>query len=150
MKSLSAFALVILTCVWNLSPVHAAEPADAVKEQVVGFYQFYMHALNAEGDPLTKNHGTMKRYVSERFLKEVDRLSKVEGGIEADPFICAQDFDKGWEKNISVKDTVVSNKTATAKVELSGKEMDPHHLNLKLVLAADGWKIDRISDADLH
>ena len=148
MKLLSV--LVVLAFVLSLAPARAAEPGDAVKEQVVRFYKFYMHALNAEGDPLTKNRDTMKRYVSERFLKEVDRLSKIEGGIEADPFICAQDFDDGWEKNISVKDIAVTGKTATAKVELSGKQMDPHHLNLKLVEAADGWKIDRISDADLH
>ena len=132
MKFPSAFALLTLACVWTFSPARAAEPAEAVKEQVVSFYKFYMHALNAEGDPLTKSHGTMKRYISERLLKEVDRLSKIEGGIEADSFICAQDFDKGWEKNISVKDTAVSGKTATANVELSGKEMEPHHLNLKL------------------
>ena len=103
----------------------------------MSFYKFYMHALNAQGDPLTKSHDKLKRYISARFLKEVDRLSKIEGGIEADPFIC-------------VKDIAVTGKTATAKVELSGKQTDPHHLNLKLVEAADGWKIDRISDADLH
>ena len=147
----SVFLASVLACAWSISPASAAGPLDvaAAKEQVAGFYKLYLHALNNNGDPLTKDRDALKRYLSAGFLKKVDRLSKVEGGLEADPFICAQDFDKDWEKNIKVQKAEIRGKAATTQVELTGREIARHHLIVKLIREAGGWKIDRVDGVDV-
>ena len=89
----------------------------------------------------------MKRYVSARFLEELDKNSKSDGG-EGDAFILAQDWEKSWEKNILVQKVEAHGETAKALVTLSGGEMKPDHLNLKFVHSAGSWKIDSVTDAD--
>ncbi len=147
----SRVSSVLVTAVLFFVVVVGARAGDAAAdatEQVRAFYKFYLHALNADDAPLAKSHAGMKRYISDRFLSEVDRAMKVEGGLEADPFICAQDFDKAWEKNILVKDPVIDGGKATVKVTLSGGEMTPQRLKLKLVNAGGAWKIDFVDNAE--
>ena len=119
-----------------------------MRGQLNAFYKIYLHALNANGDQLPKRQ-TMSRYVSERLLTKLDKLSKIEGGIEADPFICAQDFDKAWERNTSVKDVKIDGAKASAEVDFTGPEMS-QRLRVKLVKAAGDWKIDDVGDLNAH
>ena len=111
------------------------------------FYQWYVHALNQNKDPLTKARTTMRKYVTARLIGSIDRMAKGPDGLDGDYFIDAQDWDKDWEKNIAVSNVVVKNTIATATVTLSGSEMT-RHLQLTLKQEAGAWKIDRVKGLD--
>ncbi|HEY9231457.1 MAG TPA: DUF3828 domain-containing protein [Blastocatellia bacterium] len=124
-----------------------AAPAKTPEVVIHEFYKWYVQALNQNKDPLTGERPVMRRYVTARLLAAIDRLAKVEGGLDADYFIAAQDWDKDWGKNITVSNVVVKNTVTTAKVALKGKEMR-HTLRLTLKQEAGAWKIDRVKDLD--
>ena len=141
MKTFCNFLLAFLL----VSVARAEEHPNASPERVIhDFYQWYVQALLQNGEPLTQNRARLKRFVSERLIKEIDRARKGPDGLDGDPFVDAQDFDKEWAKNISVSHLVLNGKTATAVVELKSKEMGTRKLNLTLVQTSDGWKVDRV------
>ena len=111
------------------------------------FYHWYVHALNQNKEPLTSQRTVMRKYVTLRLIREIDRMAKGPDGLDGDYFIDAQDWDKDWEKNITVSYLVVKNTTATATVALTGKEMS-RHLQLTLKQEAGAWKIDRVKGLD--
>ncbi len=122
-----------------------------VTARLTEFYAYYCHALT-KNESATDHPAKLKTYVSARFLKEIDRLSKVEGGIEADPFVCAQDNDPKWEKNIKVAQVKAAGNggTASADVTLTGatKEMTVH-LRVSLVNEGGLYKVDKVKKLDL-
>ena len=142
----SSFLLAL--CFVSLTVFARAGESEDVQAQVRGFYHWYVHALEANASAEPDKTAEIHRYVSERFLKEIARLSKAEGGIEADPFLCAQDWDKAWEKNIRVKDVSAAGDKRNVQVELSGGQMESHRLNVTLVHESGAWKIDRVNDGD--
>jgi hypothetical protein len=111
------------------------------------FYKWYVHALNQNKEPLTGERTVMRKYVTLRLIREIDRMAKGPDGLDGDYFIDAQDWDKDWEKNIAVSNIVVKNTIATATVALTGKEMN-RHLQLTLKQEASVWKIDRVKGLD--
>lgn len=123
--------------------------ADVVA-RLTEFYTFYCHALKGDEDLLDRP-GKLTPYVSARFLKEIAKLSKVEGGIEADPFVCAQDNDPAWEKNIKIANVkaTADGKTANADVTLGGQKDMVRHLKVSLVNEAGVYKVDKVKDKDL-
>ena len=121
---------------------HAQTP-DA-ETRLREFYTFYCRALEANEELLDKP-AKLKPYVSARFLKEIARLGKQEGGIEADPFVCAQDTDPAWGKNIQVSHV----KADSADVTLGGQKEMVRHLHVTLVSEAGVLKVDKVKDADL-
>ncbi len=136
--------LACLLCLACAVPGRATEAGESPAQQARTFYAWYMHALNTEGDPLHKSKAGLKRYVSARFLKELDRFSKVEDGIDADPFLCAQDLGGAWEKNITVSDVTVEGDHARGQVNLKGPEMNSYSLLVQWVREGGAWKIDRV------
>jgi hypothetical protein len=111
------------------------------------FYKWYVHALNLNKEPLTGERATMRKYVTLRLIREIDRMAKGPDGLDGDYFIDAQDWDKDWEKNIAVSNVLVKNNIATATVELKGNDMT-RHLQLTLKQEAGAWKIDRVKGLD--
>ena len=120
------------------APDSAAMQAD-VTARLTEFYTFYCHALEANEGLLDKP-AKLKPYV------------KQEGGIEADPFVCAQDTDPAWAKNIQVAHikAAADGKTASADVTLGGQKEMVRHLRLSLVNEAGVLKVDKVKDADLR
>ena len=145
-------ALRLLLCALLLFPVLQARsaPADDVEARLREFYAFYCHSLNASQDLLIQP-ARLKPYVSARILKQLDRMSKTEYGIEADPFVCAQDSDPAWEKNIKIAhvQAAADGKTASADVTLGGQKQMVRHLKVSLVNEGGTYKVDRVKDADL-
>lgn len=132
-----------------------APDSEAMRSDVTArlteFYTFYCHALT-KNESATDNPAKMKTYVSARFLKEINRLSKVEGGLEADPFVCAQDNDPKWEKNIKVTHVKAADdgKSASADVTLTGDTKDMTvHLHVSLVNETGLYKVDKVKNSDL-
>jgi hypothetical protein len=111
------------------------------------FYKWYVHALNQNKEPLTSQRTTMRKYVTLRLIREIDRMAKGPDGLDGDYFIDAQDWDKDWEKNIAVSNLVVKNTIATATVALKGNDMN-RNLQLTLKQEAGAWKIDRVKGLD--
>ena len=122
-----------------------------VTARLTEFYVFYCHALT-KNKGATDNTARMKMYVSARFLKEILRLSSVEGGLEADPFVCAQDDDPAWEKNVKVAHVKASDdgSAASADVTLGGQKEMVRHLKVSLVNEDGVLKVDKVKDADLR
>ena len=135
-----------LTVVPSFAQAVAATPPkpDAVIRE---FYKWYVHALNQNKEPLTGERAVMRKYVTLRLIREIDRMAKGPDGLDGDYFIDAQDWDKDWEKNIAVSNLVVKNTIATATVALKGEQMNR---NLQLTLKQEGgaWKIDRVKGLD--
>ncbi|HJQ27589.1 MAG TPA: DUF3828 domain-containing protein [Blastocatellia bacterium] len=124
-----------------------AAPAKTPEAVIREFYKWYVHALNQGKDPLTHARPTMRRYVTARLIAAIDRMAKGPDGLDGDYFIDAQDWDKDWEKNITVSNVVTKQTIATAKVALTGQEMS-RHLQLTLKQEAGAWKIDRVKGLD--
>ena len=68
--------------------------------------------------------------------------------MDADIFICAQDWDKGWEKNFSLTAPQIEKGTATTTVTLPSGETDKIKINVTLIKSAAGWRINKVACAN--
>lgn len=87
----------------------------------------------------------MLKYVTPQLYASAPRLIRQ---MDADIFICAQDWDNGWEKNFTVSAPQVKNNTATTTVTLPSSETDRIRINLTLLKAASGWRINKVACAN--
>ena len=139
---LSAWLLVVgLAC-------RVESATDGSPEQVVrSFYGWYV-PTHSDGDLLGARRGELARFVTASFLKRIDRLLKIEGGLEADPFLEAQDYDAEWGKRIAVRNVQIQGAAATVNVELISKAMGSHRLRVALSREDGIWKLDRVTAKD--
>ena len=146
MKPLPLLLIFLLA----LTGIARADDGKAVQAQVRAFYSWYVHTLNSNPAEVPGASPMARRYVSARLLKDIARRSKSDYGLEADPFLCGQDWDPEWEKNIRIKDMDPEGSKWSVQVELTGKQIASHRLNLVLVRENKKWKIDKVSDGDTH
>ena len=118
-----------------------ANPEDVAR----GFYSWYLHQLSRENTNPLKQKTTVLKYLTPQLYANAPRLSRRMG---ADIFICAQDWDKGWEKNFSVSTPQIKNGSATATVTLPAGELDRVKINLTLIKIASGWRISKVACAN--
>jgi Protein of unknown function (DUF3828) len=140
-------ALFVLTLAAPTLAQAGAAPAAKPDAVIREFYKWYVHALNQNKDPLTGQRTVMRKYVTTRLIREIDRMAKGPDGLDGDYFIDAQDWDKEWEKNIDVSDIVTKVTIATARVTLSGPQMT-RHVQVTLKQEAGVWKVDRVKGLD--
>ena len=114
------------------------------EEMLRTFYAWYVPALEGGVDVMETRRPELRRYVSARMLRVIDAKRRVEGGLEADPFLEAQDHDLQWGKNIAVRNVQVRGETATAEVTLTSKVMEACHLRVTLTREDNAWKLDRV------
>jgi hypothetical protein len=117
----------------------AANPSDAIRN----FYRWYVAELIANHNPM-ENRKELRRFATERLLKEIDRMKKGPDGLDGDYFVDAQDFDELWAKNITVSDVKVSGTKASAEVLLAGKGDMRRRLQVSLVKDGGIWKVDKV------
>lgn len=116
-------------------------PEDVVR----GFYSWYLHQLSLEhGEPL-KQKTTALKYLTPQLYANAPRLTRQ---MDADIFICAQDWDKGWEKNFTVTPPQIKNTSATTTVTLPSGETDKVNINVTLLKTAAGWRINKVACAN--
>jgi hypothetical protein len=121
----------------------ASTPETVVKD----FYRWYIDRLNKNKDPLTQEKTALKRYITPEFFKKAPKLLEQ---TDADVFICAQDWDKDWGKNVRVSRLNIQGAGATLNVLLASKEKTMNHrLKIKLKQVEGVWKIDKIDPLDL-
>jgi hypothetical protein len=150
MKRFAVFFALVATTALSL-PAYAAEPAKtagATPEATIrSFYNWYVTALVANRDPM-KQRAEMKRFATDRLVKEIDKMKKGPEGLNGDYFLDAQDFDEQWAKKISVSNVKIEGAKATAHVLLDGPEGMRKKLVVQLVNDAGAWKIDKVQGHD--
>lgn len=119
----------------------SATPQDVVR----GFYSWYLHQLTLENSNPLKQKTTALKYLTPQLYANAPRLIRQMG---ADIFICAQDWDNGWEKNFSVSTPQIKNNSATASVTLPAGQMDKTTINVTLIKIASGWRINKVACAN--
>jgi len=118
-----------------------AKPEDVTR----GFYSWYLHQLSREnGNPL-KQKTTALKYLTPQLYANAPRLIR---RMDADIFICAQDWDQGWEKNFTVNTPEIKNSTATETVTLPSGDTDKIRVNVTLIKTASGWRISKVACAN--
>ena len=120
---------------------HAATPEDVAR----GFYSWYLHQLSLENANPLKQKTTALKYLTQQLYANAPRLIR---RMDADIFICAQDWDKGWEKNFTVSTPQIKNGSATTTVTLPSGEIDMVKINLTLIKSASGWRINKVACAN--
>lgn len=148
MKCIFAVAMLFLVAI-NLPTAETsalAQTSMTPEATVRGFYQWYLHALNQDEEPLRKYQAEMSKFVTQRLMSSLRRALKRPEGIDADLFIDAQDWDKTWEKNISVSKARIQGTRATISVTLKGGGSVGNR-KLRVGLRKEGgvWKIDSVN-----
>ena len=150
------FALVALSSM-SVSAQHSTARTPAVRSPEIvlkEFYKWYIHAGSHDIDPFKKDKATLRKYVTVRFIREIERNDKLpEGeGFDADYFLQTQDplpssganNEADWLKSISVSKIAIKGTTATAIVTF----FDGYpKVKVSLILEGGVWKIDKVKDA---
>ena len=140
-----AVLILLMAGVAVLSMPAGAQQAATPQEVARGFYSWYLHQLSLEnGDPL-KQKPTALKYMTPQLYANAPKLIR---RMDADIFICAQDWDKGWEKNFSVSTPTIKNGSATETVTLPSGETDKININVTLIKTAAGWRINKVACAN--
>jgi uncharacterized protein DUF3828 len=147
LKQFRPIILVLLAVIAGVAlssiPVPAQQP-PAPEEVVRGFYSWYLHQLAHDNPNPLKQKATALKYLTPQLYASAPRLTR---NMDADIFICAQDWDKGWEKNFSVSTPLVKNNNATTTVTLPSGETDKIQINVTLIKTAAGWRINKVACA---
>src|SRR5215204_3029205 len=133
--------LALLASVVFLSMPARAQQAATPQDVARGFYSWYLHQLSRENANPLKQKTTMLKYLTPQLYANAPRLIR---RMDADLFICAQDWDKGWEKNFSVSTPQIKNGSATATVTLPAGELDRVMINITLIKTVSGWRINKV------
>ena len=142
-------ATLLMTAIVLILPA-AINAQSAPATTVKAFYKWYVHSLNTDvSDPLNSDKTTARKYVTTSLLRKIEKAMKAEGGIGADYFLSAQDFDKEWENNLVIRKVSTTASTSTINIVLPSKQMGDQ--KLKILLRKEGglWKIDKINDLNL-
>ena len=122
-----------------------AQQAAGPQEVVRAFYAWYLHEISREnGEPL-KQKTTALKYLTPQLYANAPKLTR---RLNADIFICAQDWDTGWEQNFSVGTPQIKNSTSTTTVVLPSGETDKIKINVTLIKTAVGWRINKVACAE--
>ena len=137
--------LVLLASVAFHSTPAPAQQAGAPEDVVRGFYSWYLHQLSTDNPNPLKQKTTALKYLTPQLYANAPRLIR---RMNADIFICAQDWDTGWENNFSVSAPQIKNTSATATVTLPAGEIDRIRINTTLIKTTSGWRINKVACAN--
>jgi hypothetical protein len=117
-------------------PVTAKSASANVQE----FYSWYLDELSQSREPMAKKPGEMKKYVSAGMMADIQRRMKSVDGLDADPFLAAQDLPEDWKGNVAV-----SSRSATSVlVTLGKKEESRNRLLIEVRMEGGAWKIAKV------
>ena len=146
------FALIVALCSTSVAAQHsiastptARSPEILLKE----FYKWYIDSINhykKATNPYEGGRARLKRYVSVRYLRAIDRNEKrppESDAFDLDYFLLDQ--TGGYtEKNISVSKVAIQGTAATAIV--SFYRGDDRGVKVSLRQEGGVWKIDKVND----
>jgi len=137
-------AIVLVLIAFASIPARAqqhATPEDVAR----GFYAWYLHQLSQQNATPLKQKTTALKYLTPQLYANAPRLIR---RMDADIFICAQDWDTGWEKNFTVSTPQIKNSSATETVTLPSGDTDKIKIDLTLIKTASGWRINKVACAN--
>jgi hypothetical protein len=140
-------ALVTIGIALATAQMPAAESPATPEGSIRSFYRWYVTNLVANHDPM-KQRGEIRRYATERLLKEIDKMVKGPDGLDGDYFTDAQDFDPLWAKNIAISDVQIHGDKSTALVLLDGSKGMRKKLFVHLAKEGGTWKVDKVQGRD--
>lgn len=115
-------------------------PKQAAAATVQDYYEWYLNELIHGREPVKEKPPELKKYVSSGMLAEIARRQKSPEGLEADPFIEAQDFTHDWVLNIATQ-----QKGATTVVVTLGKVVvNRNRLQVEVRNEGGAWKIAKV------
>ena len=141
----TAGLLLLIAVVEFLSTSARAQQTATPQDVAHGFYSWYLHQLSRENAEPLKQKTTALKYLTPQLYANAPRLTR---RMDADIFICAQDWDKDWEKNFSVSTPQIKNNSATATVTLPSGETDKIKINMTLIKTTAGWRINKVACAN--
>jgi hypothetical protein len=100
-------------------------------------------SLVANRDPM-KQRTEIRRYATERLLKELSKMKMGPDGLDGDYFTDAQDFDPLWAKNISITAVKTQGDKSSAQVLLNGSQGMKKNLVVQLLKENGTWKVDKV------
>ena len=114
-------------------------------QTVQAFCGWYPAQLADNQDPLHDQRVELRRWVSEELLGEIQRLRDSPDGLDADPFIQAQDCEDDRSAHISATLTRTQGAAATVKLILgpAGGAL-PWRQTVTLLRSGEGWKIRKV------
>ena len=136
---------VVLVALTLVSVAARAQQAATPEDVTRGFYSWYLHQLTLENMNPLKQKATALKYMTPQLYANAPRLIR---RMDADIFICAQDWDKGWEKNFTVSTPQIRNGSATTTVTLPSGETDKVKIDVTLIKSAAGWRINKVACAN--
>ena len=142
---LKTFLLVAIGAVALISIPVRAQQSPTPEDIARGFYSWYLHQLTIENSNPLKQKTTMLKYLTPQLYANAPRLIR---RMDADIFICAQDWDNGWEKNFTISTPQIKNSSATETVTLPSGETDKIKIDLTLIKTASGWRINKVACAN--
>src|SRR5215470_9805950 len=142
---LKPLLLVLIGFVALLSIPARAQQSPTPEDVARGFYSWYLHQLTVENSNPLKQKTTMLKYLTPQLYANAPRLIR---RMDADIFICAQDWDNGWEKNFTVSPPEIKNSSATTTVTLPSGETDKIKINVTMTKTAAGWRINKVDCAN--
>lgn len=137
--------LIVLVAMTFISMPARAQQSTTPEDVTRGFYSWYLHQLTLENTNPLKQKTTALKYMTPQLYANAPRLIR---RMDADIFICAQDWDNGWEKNFSVSTPQIKNSNATTTVTLPSGETDKITINVTLLKTASGWRINKVACAN--
>jgi len=141
------FALLVVICCAPVVAQHTTSPSPLTRSPEVVLKEFYKWYIDSIRHSKTHEPGSarLKKYVSLRFLRAIDRNDKMppeSDAFDADYFLLDQDTSGYTGKNIAVSKVVIKGTRATAVVTLDQADV----LMISLVQEAGVWKIDKVKN----
>lgn len=137
-------AIVLALIAFASIPARAQQPATP-EDVARGFYSWYLHQLSQNNATPLKQKTTALKYLTPQLYTNAPRLTR---RMDADIFICAQDWDTGWEKNFTVSTPQIKNNSATETVTLPSGDTDKIKIDLTLIKTTSGWRINKVACAN--
>ena len=137
--------LIVLVAMTFLVMPAQAQQAATPESVARGFYTWYLHQLTLENMNPLKQKATALKYLTPQLYANAPRLIR---RMDADIFICAQDWDTGWEKNFTISTPQIKNNSATETVTLPSGDTDKIKIDLTLIKTASGWRINKVACAN--
>ena len=142
MRNRLAVSLCMLIAVLLVSAKAQAQTASP--EAIVrGFYSWYLGEIKKERAEPLKQKTVALKYLTPQLYANAPRLTR---RMDADIFICAQDWDEGWEKNFTIASIATNGGTATTVVTLPSGQ-DKVKIKVTLRKISVGWRIDKVACA---
>lgn len=138
-------SVVLLALIAVISFSARAQQPASPEDVARGFYSWYLHQLSQDNMNPLKQRTTALKYLTPQLYTNAPRLIR---RMDADIFICAQDWDTGWEKNFTISTPQIKNNSATETVTLPSGETDKIKIDLTLIKTAAGWRINKVACAN--